>query len=203
MPEGAWDGQIPREALDVDWDDNLKLDVQRVAGQVIDLTKLGTHLVGECSEERKFVQIFVRHETEKKTGRVVVGRKVYVEDFDEIPRGIRDIPHGDLVQGRTMWLGYLANLEEASTGDGTRSLQLTVNDDVTCNRDLVRRWSPAMAALMRHGNGLEETSPASIALGGSADAETMRAAIVFYTSGRIPDGTVQPLDGGGGEVKDV
>ena len=50
-----------------------------------------------------------------------------------------------------------------------------------------------MAALERHGNGLNDTCPAVITLGGNTDADTFRAALAFDTSGRLPDGAVRPL----------
>lgn len=63
---------------------------------------------------------------------------------------------------------------------------------ITCSRALVCQWSPAFAALVRHGNAMDGAFPREVTLGDVDDA-TFRAALTYMSSGRLPKECVRSL----------
>eukprot|EP00928_Gymnodinium_smaydae_P081934 TRINITY_DN65364_c0_g1_i1.p1 TRINITY_DN65364_c0_g1~~TRINITY_DN65364_c0_g1_i1.p1 ORF type:complete len:479 (+),score=105.35 TRINITY_DN65364_c0_g1_i1:63-1499(+) len=85
----------------------------------------------------------------------------------------------------------------AKAGPDTVTIKFMQSDSensqaVSCNRSLVRHWSSAMEALMRHGNGMQGECPQEVTLG-DADADSFKAALAFKTTGQLPLGVVRPL----------
>lgn len=93
--------------------------------QLVDLGRVGTTLEGDCSEEQRFLHVYLRDEASRKKGCIVSGRKVFFESHE--PRLSQPPSHHGYVQGRSMWLAYLANLEQAAAGESNGCMQLNVN----------------------------------------------------------------------------
>jgi len=70
-------------------------------------------------------------------------------------------------------------LLSAGSGDEARS--------IACARALVRSWSPAFEALLRHGNGLSGDNPAEVDLG-DVEPWVLEAVCSFMSSGELPHG---------------
>jgi len=124
-----WSGTLPPGP-----DDGLTVRLERSRSkegdlQEVDISRLVEPMGGNGTEEQRFFHVFVRHQAGQMDGHVPAGRKVFIEE-SHVPRNLRGLPHGDLVQGRTMRLGYLASLERSVGGFPAGSggcVQLNIN----------------------------------------------------------------------------
>jgi len=106
----------------------------------------------------------------------------------------------DLMKKQLDRLQRLLTVVVNDAGEGTDAVSFVFTasdkaaaDTITCSRTFVRHWSPAFAALVRHGNGMDGASPNEVRLV-DVDPSIFRIASDFMLSGKLPGDFVRPLD---------